>query len=102
MEYTFVTDHKSKNQAMCDALATDIGGILESCAVVDVHENNVNKYEVRALVSVAGPKRASSYRKNANQIFARAVIASSATNSNLLSSDAFVDNIVITTTTTVN
>jgi len=102
-----LTDHLSKNQALCDAMAADVGGTLKTCAVVDIDENasgsqsNHNSNRVKIVVEVAGPKRASSYRKNAAAILARAITASSATGTTLVSAEAYQNSATITTTTTL-
>ena len=81
-------------------MAAEIEGTLTTCAVIDVYEN-VTKSKVKIVVEVAGPRRASNYRKNTIQIFERAVIASNATKSELISSEAYEGDNVVTTTTTV-
>ena len=102
-----ITDHDSKNQALCNAVAADIGGELTKCEKFDVLEKadgtqvNIDKNYVKIVVKVAGPKRASSYRKNAAQIMSRAITASSATNTEFVSAEAYEDVDIITTTTTV-
>jgi hypothetical protein len=107
VEYIVITDHDSKNQALCNAVAVDIGGELTKCEKFDVKEKgnstqvNVDKSYVKIVVKVAGPKRASSYRKNAAQIISRAITASSATNTEFVSAEAYEDVEIITTTTTL-
>jgi len=107
VEYIVITDHDSKNQALCNAVAVDIGGELTKCEKFDVKEKgdstqvNVDKSYVKIVVKVAGPKRASSYRKNAAQIMSRAIAASSATNTQFVSAEAYEDVEIITTTTTL-